>query len=117
MFDLPSFNKIKWGPGVVGRTTILTGMAMLCTLGVTLVMPYPEAKVILGSAVVLEFLVGIALAYIFAFAHPSLSVLEGSEATQYKQAEMAAKGLLIDQIPVEKTKNVTPPASLTTGEP
>ncbi|WP_193336333.1 hypothetical protein [Devosia beringensis] len=116
MLDLANFNKIKWGPGVVGRTTILTGMAMICTLGVTLVMPFPEAKVVLGSAVVLEFLLGIGLAYTFAFIHPSLSVLEGSEATQYKQAEMAAKGLMIDQIPFEKTQNVTPPASFTKGE-
>lgn len=76
-------------------------------------MPYPEAKVILGFAVVLEFIVGIALAYIFAFLHPSLSVLEGSEATQYKQAEMAAKGLLLDHVPYEKTRNAPPPSTLT----
>ena len=88
-----SINRIRLGPGVVGRTTWV-GLGALIVLGVAAWNTKNEWLLggIVGAVLV------VSLTYLFrvtsyAKEHPGPALLEGAELLQWQQVELAAKGL------------------------
>jgi|TARA_A100001391_G_scaffold148769_1_gene106224 hypothetical protein len=89
--SFPDVSKIKWGPGVLGRTLTFAVMIEITLLVAFGIAPNETFQLWLLIALLALPATALALAYIFAFKHPGLAVLEGTEAVQYRAQEMEAK--------------------------
>lgn len=86
------FNVIKFGPGVVGRTAPVVVAGLLVLLGLAAVIDDPVIRGMIAVAVILIVVLYPVAAFIYSHFHQETSVLEGAEALQWRQADMATKG-------------------------
>ena len=111
-WNFPDIHKMRWGPGVVGRTSVVAVVAVLAILGALFVVREPSLVKVLVYAMIGMPLFFFALAFGFAFKHPEISVMEGAQALAYRQAEMSAKNVDIIDVTPRGSANTAPPKAL-----
>jgi hypothetical protein len=98
---------IRLARGVVGKTSIVAGIVFLVLSGVAWRMP-TDVLFTFGVILLLGFFAYIAAMLWFAHRHPEQALLEGAEIIQYRQQEMAAKG--VTELP-RSPSTVPPPVA------
>lgn len=112
--ELGSFQAIKLGSGVLGKTApLIGGIIFLAGVAIT-ALRNAEPMLILGLFAVTVFLVAAYVIYAFwhGRAYPAEALLEGGELIRYREMDLAANDpKVIDHSP-EGTRNMAPPPSL-----
>lgn len=103
------------GSGVIGRTAPVAFVTEIALAIATVAVPDPLTKAILALSMPALAVFYLVAAFWFANKYPSLSVLEGSQATAYRKVEGAAKGQDIEALPMEMRRPTTPPKTITGG--
>ena len=83
---------IRLARGVVGKTSIVAGIVFL-VLGTIAWRIAPDLLFAFASMLVIAFFLYLGAMLWFAHRHPEQALLEGAEIIQYRQQEMAAKGV------------------------
>lgn len=99
-----SFDRVRLARGVVGKSGYVAGAALLVLFAVAISLRDPVLLIVLAVLAVAIFAMFFGGALWFAHKHPEAALLEGAELLQWRQMEMAAKG--IDVLPNQA--NVTP---------
>jgi hypothetical protein len=102
--DLESFQKIKLGQGVVGKTTsIFIAICFVCgVIAWKLSVQWMLFSLFVG--LLAAFFTYVWWASKFAKENPSLAVLDGAEMIRWRQLDMAAKGY-VDGVPSDPVQN------------
>jgi hypothetical protein len=101
---MQALGHIRLAHGVVGKTSVVTGLALLVLAGIAWRVS-TDLLLVMGGMVLLIFFVYLAAVLWFAHRHPEQALLEGAEIIQYREQEMAAKG--VPELP--RVAPTTPP--------
>lgn len=112
---LPNFDKITFGPGVVGRAGPIVGVAIICLTILAASTPVNEVKIAAGVGDFILVMVWLFAAFRHADKNPSTSVMEGGEAVSYYRQQMMASGFQPEDLPPEMKEVSPPPAQLASG--
>ena len=89
---MQALGHIRLAHGVVGKTSIVAGIVFLVLGGITWRLPV-DSLFLFGGMIAAGFFVYLLAVMWFAHKHPEQALLEGAEIIQFRQQEMAAKGL------------------------
>jgi hypothetical protein len=113
---IDQFEKFKWGPGVIGRTAPIVVVTVVMLSFLAWLIPITEVRIAIAVGIVGLAVFFLVKSFSFAERNPSISVLEGAEATGYKRLEMAAKGFSPHDLPPVMKEITPPPQSLSNKE-
>ena len=89
---MQALGHIRLAHGVVGKASVVAGIALLMLGSIAWRIDTGLLLVMVG-AILLAFFVYLAAMLWFAHTHPEQALLEGAEIIQYRQQEMAARGV------------------------
>ena len=89
---MQALGHIRLAHGVVGKASVVAGIVLLA-LGAIAMRVDSDLLLVMAGVVVLVFFVYLAAMLWFAHRHPEQALLEGAEIIQYRQLELAARGI------------------------
>jgi hypothetical protein len=92
-----SLDRVRLAQGVVGKASYVAGTALLALMAVAISLREPVYLLAVAILVVILFLGYLLGSLWFSHKHPDMALLEGAELVKWRQIEMAAKGLSINQ--------------------
>jgi len=102
---MQALGHIRLAHGVVGKTSIVAGIVFLVLGGIALRLA-PDLLFAFAAMLLLAFLLYLGAMLWFAHRHPEQALLEGAEIIQYRQQDMAAKG--VAELPPSQPINPIP---------
>lgn len=116
--EFGSFQAIKLGSGVIGKTAPLMGAFIVfgCIVVGTLRNADPFLIVGVFAAILVSLATFVGGAFWYARAYPAEALLEGGELLRYREMDLAANDPKVIDISPEGAKNEPPPVSLRSGE-
>ena len=91
--NVSALERIKFAPGVVGKTTYVA-VAAAIGLGLVAVRLSDSTSLLADAGLIILLFLGYFVGVLwFANKHPGVALLEGSHLLRWQQVEMAAKGI------------------------
>lgn len=104
---------IKFGPGVIGRTsTVLLGAAFVFATAIWALQNYPYLVIAALAAFTALLVWFVHKAFHFAHTHPKFSVLDGAELVQFEQLQQAARDPSIIELEAKPVPNSQAPVAI-----
>jgi hypothetical protein len=89
---MQALGHIRLARGVVGKISVVAGIALLALFGIAM-RGGTDLLLAMGGMILTALSLYLGAALWFAHRHPEQALLEGAEIIQYRQLELAAKGL------------------------
>lgn len=116
--ELGSFQAIKLGSGVLGKTAPLMGALVVFACVVVGALRNADPLIIVGifASVLVSLALFIGSAFWYARTYPGEALLEGGELLRYREMDLAANDPRVIDISPGGAENAPPPASLRGGD-